>query len=734
MNQYFLCCTNKNDKINMTTTKISHDNIDISFDSIYYLYKKEFPFHCEKLLLKSRNDILDKFFKKMKSIIYYYYKYEEMKNLENVIKKCENNFITNEYIPMYNALSLTLSIISSNLSSKNKIKYSLLNENLNDIYNFIPHCLHHKSNNEYALHSCGEKLIEINSKILKSYNNSNKNTKNIKYALCPKCKKCYQHNFISIYCKYCDKSYFSKIIKDCQLYPCTWEKYHCINEENENSNDINNYKYEEQMPCVKCGSKFFIKKNKLFCNNCKFEIKPIDLVWTCFKCYKEFRSQVKIFNNLNNKIIKHIIIDALISQKIARPGDLPCDCLNRYKVDNINFYHKKEGECNGVLYYNSFNKKDFIVCSLCQYICYLNDFNWFCPFCLRYFISNKIKIFTRKNDNSNIYIRKNILENRPKSRRYFSPKSSFNINIKNENDNCEKKDKTYSDRNHLRVCSSQQNIGERYIYPNKISEKNKNDSIEKRIGDSKYNSQISTLITSYQNNTNIQSFNYNKKMKSCNISLDDKNKSKFGISNVKKSDKKLQKTNLKIYISNKKLKSKLFTSNLNKYNNSITKFIPGQKINDNSNNLDNMSKDNIKLTKPKINISTSLLIQASYNENNIKENKNSLNDQNYNAKENTMNEKIIYSNKSKKYKCVSLKKSKNNINNCCLNKYLNKEKTNMKNKAQYNFSQKKLGEETFNLKKYKLKKIEPDCLFSNGIISQRNKIVKNIKKEKSCEI
>ena len=162
------------------TTKKSQDYSQLDFDSIYNLYQKEFSFHCEKLLIKSRSDILDNFFEKMKSIIYYYYNSEDKLNLENIIKKCENDFVTYEYIPMYNALSLTLSIISTNINTKNKIRYSILNENLNYINNFMPHCFHHKTNNEYAIHSCGEKLIQINSKIIKSKNENNKNKYNNK--------------------------------------------------------------------------------------------------------------------------------------------------------------------------------------------------------------------------------------------------------------------------------------------------------------------------------------------------------------------------------------------------------------------------------------------------------------------------------------------------------------------------------------------------------------------------
>ena len=118
------------DRIN-STPKITQNNIQIEFEIMYNLYKNEFPYYCENILLKSRSDILDTFFAKMNSIIYYYYQNENKDLLDIIMKKCENDFISREYIPMYNALSLTLSIISTNLSSKHKIKYCSLNQNLN---------------------------------------------------------------------------------------------------------------------------------------------------------------------------------------------------------------------------------------------------------------------------------------------------------------------------------------------------------------------------------------------------------------------------------------------------------------------------------------------------------------------------------------------------------------------------------------------------------------------------
>ena len=76
----------QNKRINSESKKVQNDT-QIDFESIYDLYKKEFSYHCEKLLIKSRNDILDSFFAKMISIIKYYYKFENKESLDTIIKK-----------------------------------------------------------------------------------------------------------------------------------------------------------------------------------------------------------------------------------------------------------------------------------------------------------------------------------------------------------------------------------------------------------------------------------------------------------------------------------------------------------------------------------------------------------------------------------------------------------------------------------------------------------------------
>ena len=719
---------------------ISNENIEIDYDSIYRLYKEEFAYYCENILLKSRNEILNTLYEKISSIINYYNKYQKKEYLNVIIKKCENDFISNEYIPMHNSISLTLSMISKNLNIKSNMKYSLLSKKINYINNFLPHCLNHIHTNEFAIHICGEKLIQIHKNIFNSKSKDKNNNKK-KYVLCPKCKKCYKNKLILMSCNYCKKNYYSKLLKEEEknnnIFPATWEKYHCPIPEN--NNDINNYKYEKQMPCIKCGSKLWIKGSNLFCKSCKFEIEPINLVWKCFNCDKEFRTNAKIYNNLKVKIIKHIIRDAFIQQKIVKPIDLPCDCSKKYKFENFNFYHRKEGRCNGVLYYNNFNGKDYVICSICKYICILNDFNWFCPFCLKYFISNKIQILTFINNNHNLYIRKNILENKPKKNKYFSPNpTNIFLNLKYSID---ENDKKHSDINILSASQKYLDKYKNFIYrknllnleENCIYYKNKNqNSIDKNINSLK-NSQLSTLYNSYQKEVDKKKMNYNKKVYSCDNSLDNNLKTKFSINSRNKNIGIMPKSsNLSIYVSNRKIHSKFMISK--KLNNSITKFNLNEKEAEDKNNnfmleLNKEKKDiKIKLEKPKIKISSSLMNIVSDREEDKEKNK---------LTEYLEKNKILEINRRKRNEINSNNKLNSNLNNIHLTMTINNfNKRNKKNIINSNYNNKTQNNFSKNEKLihvYKNNKLGKIMNKNLEILNNINKISNKFIKQKSCE-
>ena len=202
---------------------------------------------------------------------------------------------------------------------------------------------------------------------------------------------CYYESSILMYCINCKKEFYSSIIPvgDKILPPATWEKYHC------------NALINEQMSCIKCGDKFWIKNSNLFCKKCKLLISPLDVIWTCIICHKEFKSYAKIYNPLEYKLVKLGIRNAKLNRKITKPKEVPCGCLNKKEIENTTFYHKLNGKCNGVLYYGTISGKGIVVCSLCKSISTLNKFNWFCPKCQKNFITKNVNIYNIEDNNSN---------------------------------------------------------------------------------------------------------------------------------------------------------------------------------------------------------------------------------------------------------------------------------------------------------------------------------------------
>ena len=400
--------TRHNQSINKNNTKTPlKETKKVNFRTIYDLYKSNFINNCELILLEKQNTFLDNFFNKMKLIIKSEYEediFEKNKIIYEITKKCENYFISDIYWPMYDTCSNGFQKFKSSYN-KNKDFY---------LTNFLSHCNYE----QIALHYCGSKLIKISSKI---------NTTD--YAICSGCKKCYFNSCIPIYCPFSQKKYFSRITKESEdtLEPATWLEYHC-------KNPIVN----EQMSCIRCGDKFWIKKNKLFCKNCKFEVDPLLILWTCTICKKEFRSSIKKYNPLEYRDVENAIKEAFLNKKIVKPEDFPCKCFKNKDIRNYDFCHKIDGLCKGVMYYSTLKNEEILVCSLCNCIFFLNKFYWNCPICARKFKSNNILIQTNTNNlepitrmkshkfkkNMNATNSGNILDNEDKILLYLSSKGT----------------------------------------------------------------------------------------------------------------------------------------------------------------------------------------------------------------------------------------------------------------------------------------------------------------------
>ena len=445
-----------NNKNKKSTLK---DSKKINLKNIYDLYKFNFIDNCELILLEKQNDFLDTFFNKMKSIIKSEFEediFDKNKNIYEITKKCENDFISDIYWPMYNSCN----------NGYEKFKLSKIN---NKVYlsNFLSHCNYE----QIALHSCGSKFIQIESNI---------NSKI--YALCTGCKKCYFGLSIPIYCPFAQKKYYSKILSDEEkdYPPATWEEYHC-------KNPIIN----EQMSCMQCGDKLWIKKDKLFCKKCKLEIDPLLIFWTCSICKKQFKSKPKVYNPLEYKEIQNSIKEANLLKKIVKPNEVPCKCLKHSDIRNYEFKHKLNGKCKGVLYYGKLNNETIVVCSLCNSFYQLNKFYWNCPICSKKFITTNITINSINNDSnlSKIKVDKNRNSSNLVSNNYseFSDKNSDHLSYKtplkdvNSNSYVRKKPEdhyNYSTKNkdHDNKNSKNKKRNLSITYTNKMSDYNDNDN------------------------------------------------------------------------------------------------------------------------------------------------------------------------------------------------------------------------------------------------------------------
>ena len=403
----------KNKNLNLAEEK---SRISISQKAIYDIYKKEFIDECENIIIEKQKEFLQKYFSRIHLIIKSEYGndiFEQNSQINEIIKKCEIDFTNEVYNPMYNSCSFALKKYNST-----KIR------NLSKEYltNFLPHC----SFDQVPLHTCGSKFIFVN-------NINNKNRKINKYSsyvLCIGCHKCYYDSCIRMYCPFCQMKFYSYLIEKNpnNLYPATWKKYHC-----------DDYMNNEQMTCIKCENKFWVKDNVLICKNCKLEVKPEEIIWTCIICKSEFKSKVKIYNELEFKEINYEIKNALLYKRVAKPNELPCKCLSPSQIINTDFYHKLN-ECKGILYYGRVENREFVVCSLCKMMTYLNKFHWNCPICKISFVSRRIKYIPDNNGllGNNILERNSINENNFQIRKYKRSQEKFyshipNLNISNNN-------------------------------------------------------------------------------------------------------------------------------------------------------------------------------------------------------------------------------------------------------------------------------------------------------------
>ena len=350
--------------ISQEITKKSYNIFD--FTQIYEKYKKEFIDNCEGILIEKEFNFLKKFNNRMHLILNDIYGDEiyENKEFQSTINKVEKTFYSDIYKKMFNTCYNTLKKYNSN-----KNNTPLLN-------NFRCHCNY----NKIPIHTCKGRFILVSDQI-----NKNK----ILYVICINCKMCYYENSILMFCQNCNIDFYSSIttLSDKLYPPATWEKYHC------------NVLICEQMSCIKCGEKFFLKNSDLYCKKCKFIINPMDILWKCVICKKEFQSYAKIFNPLEYKVTNLAIKNALLDKKIIKPIKMDCNCYLKDEINQITFNHNFE--CDGILYHGILSNNDIVVCSKCKKMNLLNNYFWFCSLCKKKFKCLKFNIFDYYDNENN---------------------------------------------------------------------------------------------------------------------------------------------------------------------------------------------------------------------------------------------------------------------------------------------------------------------------------------------
>ena len=323
--------------------------------NLYQIALEEFRDLFEEIIILSKSDFFSSLEKYIQISLVPSEKIFPSGAINKVLYLIEKNYYNHEKEKIEKNLKLF------NLSSSH-IKY---NNN-----NFIPHCKFTKE----AIHSCGEKLFILPN-----------------YYYCQKCNLIYKSDYILLKCDKCDIDYYTEIerekekeekdLKNLNLKPATWSKYHC--------NAIIN----DTMRCSTCQNCLYLntENNLLYCIKCNIQMNQSDIKWKCILCNKSFHSEAKIYNKYEYKLMTLAIKKTLFKAIEAKPKYLPCCNIYGDDVKLYKYFHKKE--CNGLLYEGELNKKKIVVCSKCHMLNFYENQYWLCPICkVRFHIQIKNNI------------------------------------------------------------------------------------------------------------------------------------------------------------------------------------------------------------------------------------------------------------------------------------------------------------------------------------------------------
>ena len=274
------------------------------------------------------------------------------------------------------------------LLKKELIKYEKYPNEIQYLNNYRKHCINLEKT---PLHKCNQnkfgKFIEVFEEKRRKYL-PKKTTEKSLYVICSECNKCYNINFIKMFCTVCKNEYYSSKLDENEnenILPATWKEYHCIP-----------IIVNESMKCIKCESVLYINlyNKKLVCLNklCNFISDVKSIIWKCKLCQQDFTSEAKIFNPLENKILQNSVFKCLLNKEICFPQKLYCCCLIKR---NTKYFHNRK--CDGELYKGLLENKSIVVCSKCHAVNYYEKFIWICPSCHIKFYYNGKK-YKKEND------------------------------------------------------------------------------------------------------------------------------------------------------------------------------------------------------------------------------------------------------------------------------------------------------------------------------------------------
>ena len=374
----------------------------------------------------------------------------------SIIQKTTDNSMLNAFYELFTTrYKENYKLVKENMEIlKNKEK----NNKEELIYLDYSKCYIHCQKCYDIIHNCGERLIFDKE-----------------YIYCIKCNNVYNKEQIIMFCKECNKNYFSKLRKPIflenkkyeKLFVLKFKKYHCESDK------------EEKVKCLKCYNNLFYRLNInspikektisiIYCIKCKLKYNLKEIFFKCKICLKKFKCEVKIYRDFpKKKKILLFIIHSLLNNKNAIPNlsstEMNCKC----DLKNIDKYNHID---DGGLFLQGINNNKKLICNKCYQIFLYQNINWSCPLCKAPF-----KYKENKKDKNKLFEISNLFQNivkRKKANSFAKIEGEFQLGNKNENnsDSLEEVEKNIQKKKMAK-------IGKKYLILNK--NKSKNDIFDK---------------------------------------------------------------------------------------------------------------------------------------------------------------------------------------------------------------------------------------------------------------